>query len=68
MDAMLSETALKQIEAGRKEMVARLRVLAAQLERPSRPDVYEVMVWMQAHVDQSLSESDRILGALDAEA
>jgi len=46
MDAMLSETALKQLKAVRKGMVARLRGLAAQPEQLPVSDAYEVMIWV----------------------
>jgi hypothetical protein len=68
MDAMLNETALKQPEAGRKEMVVRLRGLAARVGQLPVAEAYEVMAWLQPHVDQSLAGSDRILEAIDAKA
>ena len=47
-------------------MVACLRKLADRVERLKLPDAYEVMVWVQPHVEKLLFESDRILEAIDA--
>ncbi len=66
MDAAYREAVAPQLVAGCKEMVVRLRELAAQLEELAPPDAYEVMTWLQPHVDQSLAETNRILEAIDA--
>jgi len=66
MNAAFREAVAQQLVAGCREMVARLRELAARLKEVAPPDAYEVTMWLQPHVEQSLAESDRILEAIDA--
>jgi hypothetical protein len=49
------------LDKGRRVIVTRLRELADRLEQLPVTDAYEVMAWLQPHVDQSLADSDRIL-------
>ena len=43
-----------------------LEKLGDRIEQLKIPDAYEVMTWLQAHIDQSLAESERILETIDA--
>ncbi len=66
MNEIDRESALRQLNEGCKEMVARLREVASRLEELAPPDAHEVMTWLQPHVEQRLAETGLILEAIDA--
>jgi len=65
MNEIDSKTMLRRLGQGHKEMVASLRKLADRIERLTPADAYEVMTWVQAHVEKLLVESERIIGAIE---
>jgi len=68
MHAIACESELRRLYQECREMVLHLRELGRWIERLAPWDAYEVMTWLQTHVDQILEESERILEAIDAKA
>ena len=66
MDATSREAVARQLVGGCKEMVVRLRELAARLDELAPPDALEVVTWLQPQVEKSLAETNRILEAIHA--
>lgn len=66
MDPASREAAAQQLAVLCRDMVTRLRDLAARLEGLAPPDAYDIMTWLRPQVGRLLAESERVLGAIDA--